>query len=297
MFLNNSASTRSILTNNENATSIRRSKSIGENGTKKAAFNENAAKTPHRNKDAASSKGGQTTQRRRRAFGDISNRKGAGAGGGKGGVVLKQTTSNNATQGSLKPGNNKVLFPSSSTKNRTAQVKFSKTPSTKSAATNKSRLGGGSGMKSASSKPKQRASSTEYDGVFGATTRWSNDDVAEESRSPFDLVPEEELNMVSNLRDEISERRQKEDDERDRLELERCEEQLLELGRAVHEVNKKDMEEMGTMLGSCGMYGEDGDEWDLLDQKLPWEREDEINDPAEERRLSGLDPYNLWGDI
>lgn len=287
MFLNNPASTRSLLTNNENTTSIRRSKSIGENGMKKAAFNENAVKT-HGNKDAASSKakGGQTKQRRRRAFGDISNRKASGGGadsGGKGGVILKQSSSNNnATQGSKKSS-------------RTSQVKFSKTPSTKSTATSKARLGG-SGMKSANSKPKQRASS-EYDGVFGATTRWASDDtIADESRSPFGLVPEEELDMVSNFRDEMFDRQQKESDERVRLELVRCEEQFLGQIRAV-EVEKKGVDGLGSMLGSCGISGNETDEWDFLDQKLPWEEEDGDYDPTEERRLSGSDPYSLWGDI
>ncbi|KAL7534196.1 hypothetical protein ACHAXR_005715 [Thalassiosira sp. AJA248-18] len=307
MFLNNPASTRSILTNNENAmASSHRSKSIlGENGTKKASFNENAVKTPHRNKDAAAtSKSGQkTTQRRRRALGDISNRKalgGGGGGGGKGGVVLKQSSSNNNnTQGSLKqPGNSKVLFPSSSTNNRTAQVKFSKTPSTKGTSNNKARLGGGgSGMKSVNSKPKQRAS-TEYDGVFGATTRWSTvDDIADDDhRLPF---PEEEFNMADNLRDEMWERKTKEYEERDRLEDKRDEEQFMESIRMVREADEKDVEDYlaGGCRGISSSVKEDNDEWDLLDQKLPWEEEDGIYDPAEERRLSGSDPYSLWGDI
>lgn len=301
MFLNNRASTRSILANNENSTAVPRSKSFGENGSKKAAFNENTMKTPHRNKDkASSSKNGQTTQRRRRALGDISNRKtvGSGGGGGKGGVTLKQTTSNIAAQGSLKPGNSKVLFPSSSMKNRTAQVKFAKTPASKNTATNKARLKGGSVMKSVNTKPKQRASSAEYGGVFGATTRWSNVDIADESRSPSDLVPDEELNMVSDLRDEVLERRKKASDERDRLDLARCDEQLMEQVHAFHEANDRDIAEMGTMLGNCDISGEEADDqWDLLDQKLPWEEEDEICDPTEERRLSGSDPYSLWGDM
>mmetsp|Transcript_7013 Transcript_7013/g.12705 ORF Transcript_7013/g.12705 Transcript_7013/m.12705 type:complete len:301 (-) Transcript_7013:348-1250(-) len=300
MFLNNRASTRSILANNENASAAPRSKSSSENGIKKAAFNENAMKTPHRNKKAASSKNGQTTQRRRRALGDISNRKAAGGGGGvKGVVVLKQTTSSNITiQGSLKPGNSKALFPASSTKNRAAQVKFSKTPASRSTTSNKARLGGGSGVKSANSKPKQRASLAEYDGIFGATTRWSNDDLVDESRSPFDLVSEEELNMFSDLRDETLERRKKESDERDRLELERCDKQLSEQVHAVHEVNDRDIAEMGTMFESCAISKEEeGDQWGFLDQKLPWEEEDESHDPAEERRLSGSDPYSLWGDF
>lgn len=293
MFLNNPASARSILANNENATTIHRSKSIGENGSKKATFHENTAKTPHCNKDAASSKGGQNTQRRRRALGDISNRKSAGGGGSgvKGGVILKQASSNNIT-GPLKSANSKVLFPSSSTKNRTAQVKFSKTPSANNASS-KARLGGGAGLNSSNPKPKQRAPTSEYDGVFGATTRWAREDIAGDSRSPFDLIPKEELDMFSNFRDEIQDRQKKESDERDRLELERCEEQFLE------QVNDIDIDGLGNMLGgSCDITGDDPtDEWDLLHQKLPWEEEDGVYDPAEERRLSGSDPYSLWGDI
>jgi len=287
MFLNNPASARSILANNENATTAHRSKSIGENGTKKATFNENSAKTPHRNKDAASSKGGQNTQRRRRALGDISNRKGGGGGSGaKGGVILKQAT------GSLKSTNSKNLFPSSSTKNRTAQVKFSKTPSAKNASS-KARLGGGVGLNSSNPKLKQRAPASEYDGVFGATTRWAREDVADDSRPPFDLIPKDELDLFSDCRDEIQNHQKKECDERDRLELERCEEKFLE------QVNDIDIDGLGNKLGgSCDISGDDPtDEWDLLHQKLPWEEEDGVYDPAEERRLSGSDPYSLWGDI
>lgn len=253
MFFNNHVSTRSILTNNENAT-VRRSKSNGENGTKKA-FNENSVKTPLC-KDG--SKSVQTTQRRRRAFGDISNRKAAGAAGGGKGTVLKQKAFNDATQGLLKPGNSKVLLPQSSNKNRIAQVTFSKTPSIQ--------------LKSAASK---RESSTEYDGVFGVTTRWSNE-LSGESRSLFDLVPEDELNLVSDFRDEMMERRKKESLERDRMELERCEEKLLKQLNNFHQVNEKDIEEMGTMAATCGIYGEEDEELDLWNQTLPWEEEDEI---------------------
>jgi len=283
MFLNNPASARSLLANNENAASVhRRSKSIGENATKKASFDENAVKMPHRNKDASSkgTKVGQTKQRRRRAFGDISNRtaSGGGSGGGKGGAISKQASSNKNAQGSRT--------------NRTSQVKFSKTPSSKSTGTNKARLGG-SGMQGANSKAKQRTSS-EYDGVFGATTRWMDD--VDECRSPFGLVPKEELDIVSNLRDEMMDRQQKESDERVRLELARREEQFLEKIHDAHEVNK-DVDGLGSMLASCGISGNETDEWDLLDQKLPWEEEDGVFDPTEERRLSGSDPCSLWGNI
>lgn len=269
-----------------------RSKSVGENGAKKAAFNENAVKTPHRNK--ASSKNGQTTQRRRRVLGDISNRKAApGVGGGKVGVALKQTTSINAAQRFLKPG--KALFPSSSAKTCAAQVKFSKTTAAKSVATSKARHGWGSGVKGANSKLKQRTSSAGYDGVFGATTRWSVDDITDENRLPFGIIPKEELNMVSDLQDEMLERRKKKKHENDSLEQERCDKQLLEQICAVHETNDKDTTEMGTMLGSCGISGDDP--WDLWDPKLPWEEEDQINQPSEERSLLGTDLYSLWDDI
>ena len=291
MFLNNPATTKSILTtNNENATAVHRSKSIGgENGTKKATFNNNhAVKTPHRNKDGTvPSKGGpQTTQRRRRALGDISNRKGAAGGGGggngaanKGGLVLKQQSS------SLK------------------SVKFSKTPSNKSTAT---KARGGSGVKKGSAsnsttKSKQQqsqgeSSTDEYDGVFGVTTRWSNFDTEDEIRSnPLDLFrDEDELDFVDKFREEMWNEERKEKEERDRLDDERDERRFEEMIRSVDEQNEKDMEELALRNGDDGIVD------DLLDQKLLWEEEEEEEggyDPAEERRLSGSDPYSLWGDI
>lgn len=289
----NPASTRSTLANNENAT-VLRSKYNGEHGTQKAASHENNVKTPYPNKskDGASSKSGQTSQRRRRAFGDISNRKAIGAaGGGKGGALPKQKAPNNATQGLLKPGNSKVIIPSSSTKNRTAQVKFVKTPSTKSVAANNSRhgFGGGSRLKSAGPKRELHTSLTDYDGAFGVTTRWSKDDIAEESRLLFDLVSEDELNLVSNLRDEMMDRRSKESCETDRLELERGEEQLLEQIREVREVN---VEEMGTMLATCSICREEDEKLDLLNENLPWEEDDDFSEAS-----PGLDPDSLWGDM
>ena len=295
MFLNNPATTKSILTtNNKNATAVHRSKSIGgENGTKRATFNNNnnnAVKTPHRNKDGAvPSKGGpQTTQRRRRALGDISNRKGAAGGGGggngvanKGGLVLKQQSS------SLK------------------SVKFSKTPSNKSTAT---KARGGSGVKKGSTsnsttKSKQRqqqsqgeSSTDEYDGVFGVTTRWSNFDIEDERgrSNPLDLFrDEDELDFVDKFREEMWDEERKEREERDRLDDERDERRLEEMIRSVDEQNEKDMEELALRNGDEGIVA------DLFDQKLLWEEEEEEGgyDPAEERRLSGSDPYSLWGDI
>lgn len=76
--------------------------------------------------------------------------------------------------------------------------------------------------------------------------------------------------MASNLRDEMADHRQKQIDERDRLEIERNEEQWLEMERAVYEQNEKDMKEMGTMLESCGIG--DGGEWDFVRSKVTVER-------------------------
>lgn len=295
MFLNNPASARSsVLAGNENA-ALRRPKSNVEGGARKASFNENnVAKTPHRNKDAAAPSkgggGGQTAPRRRRALGDISNRKASGGsgGGGKGGaVVLKQSSSSNVTLGS-KPGNGK---------NRAAQVKFSKTPSTKGpSANNKARLGG-SGLKSVNSKPKQRpSSSSEYDGIYGATTRWSDFSLGDEGRSLFDLIPEGELDdPVEKMREERWERREREREESDRLEEEGNKGHLAEALWSVDESNRKDIADLATSASGNGR-SDDVDRWDFLDRKLPWEEEDGIYDPAEERRLSGSDPYSLWAD-
>ena len=293
MFLNNPAPTRSILNNNnnENASSFHRSKSLGggENNNnvmkKKTSFNENSVhKTPGHSKQLNGGNG-QTTQRRRRALGDISNNRkgGLGGGSGKGGgglVLKKQSTTTN-------------------TKNRTSQVKFSKTPSTKpSNSTNKSRLGGvnnneGGGLKSINSKSKQlsstntqSSSSTDYDGIFEATTRWADDvNDCETDRSPYDLVPKEELDMVSNIRDEMAENAHILRDENDRLENERDEELFKKSIHSVHSEEGLGGDDLG--------FGINDDP--LFDDKLPWETE-EYN-PAEERRLSGTDPLSLFGDI
>ena len=323
MFLNNPvASTRSILNNNENVNStFHRSKSMGgenNNGTviKKTTFNENNVKTPHRNKELGGNNNnnggaGQTTQRRRRALGDISNRKGGGGnnkgggaiagGGNKGGVVVLK-------QQQKSVGNNSNVS-SSSSKNRTSQVKFSKTPSSKS--NTKSRLGGGinygsGGLKSANSKPKQQqTTSSEYDGIFEATTRWADDvNIDEIDRSPYTLVPKDELDIIDNLRDEMSNRRKKVKDDNDRLEDERDEEEFMKCISAVHETNIKDIAKLGEEDDAPDVMEGDDDKvvekeaWEFsLDDKLPWEIEDGDYDPAEERRLSGSDPFSMWGDI
>jgi hypothetical protein len=295
MFLNNPASSASVLSNNENVAAVHRSsKSIVEKGTKKASFNDENVKTPHRsNKDTAIvGKGGQqTAQRRRRAFGrDISNRGQAGGESGvKGDASLKQTSTK------FGGNNGKASFPSSSTTNRASQVAFSKATFAEGAGADSARLEGGGGLRGADAKSKPRTQE-EYDGVFRATTRWADDDVGDETRSPFDLVPEEELNMVSKLRDESSELRKRENNELDRLELERCEEHFMEQIRAVHSVNEKDMLDYGGIEG-LGICGDERSALDLLDSKLPWEEEDGDYNPAEERRLSGSDPLSLWGDV
>ncbi|KAL3809689.1 hypothetical protein ACHAXA_004240 [Cyclostephanos tholiformis] len=273
MFVNKpSSSSAGVLSNNENAAVHRATKSIIEKGTKKSHFNDENVKTPHRgNKDASiAGKGGQqTAQRRRRAFGqDISNRGQAGGeAGGKGDLSSKQT--------STKPG--KVTFPSTSTANRASQVAHGKVTFVEGKAANRARLGGESVARGADVK--------QYDGAVEVTTRWASDDAGEKTRSPFDLVPEEELYMVSKFRDESSDLRRKEVMERDKLELERCEELFMEQIRAVGEID------------DCEICGDESSTWNLLYGKLPWEEEDGKYDPAEERRLSGSDPFSLWGDV
>ena len=292
------ASSTGVLFNNENASAVHRSsKSIVEKGMKKASFNDENVITPHRNnKDAAIAvKGGeQTAQRRRRAFGrDISNRGQAGGeAGSKGDLASKQSSSK--AYGS----NTKACFPSSSTANRVTQVAFSKTTFAESVVANSEQLAGGSGAKGADAdaKPKSRSSGVEHDGVFKATTRWASDDVRDEIRSPFDLVPEDELYIFSKLRDESSDLRKKENDKRDRLELQRCEERFMEQIRAVQVMDEKDMKHYGG-IDAFENGADESSAWDLLDSKLPWEEEDSDYDPAEERRLSGSDPLSLWGDI
>jgi len=284
MFLNNStASTRrSILANNENA-SNHRVKSLGVNGggiNKKTSFEENSVRTPHGKKELGD-KGGQTTQRRRRALGDISNRKGgkyAANGDGSGKVVLKP--SNNA-QGKT---NNKVLFPSSSAKNRT-QVKFSKTSESKDTVSTKSKLGGG-GLKSTSLKPKTRT--IEYDDIYGPTTRWAQE--VEEDRSPYETVPKEELDAMDDLFASLEERSRKESEELDKTERQELE---MDEERSAHLLRLSD-DGLGAGFDSCAILDDDPLS-EQLEEKLPWE--EEAFDPAEERRLSGSDPFTLWGDI
>lgn len=264
--------------NNENASATVHHHSKGGGGltTKKATFHDenNAAKTPHRsNKDATIGKIGggggqqqQPSQRRRRAFGrDISdheaksraNRGQIGGGGGGGGDVGGKG-GGDATV-ALKPT---------------------------------SKLGGGNSKKViVLPKTPFAAEGKNVVEPIPVTTRWSDEvDVCTEIRSPFVStgIPKDELFMVTKLRDEAVDLRKKEDDERDRLALDRHEKHCLEMMRSVH----LDDDFGGGVL--AGLYAMN----DILESKLPWEEEDGGTfDPAEERRLSGTDPESLWGDI
>ena len=278
------------LGNNENASATVHHHSKGGGGltTRKATFHDenNAAKTPHRsNKDTTLGKiggggGQQPSQRRRRAFGrDISDHEaksranrgqiGGGGGdvGGKGGgdvtVALKPTSK-------LGGGNSKKV------------IGLPKTPFAEGASgVNRTRLGGGVG---------ETIFKTNVAEPIPVATRWSDEvDVCTEIRSPFVStgIPKDELFMVTKLRDEAVDLRKKEDDERDRLALDRHEKHCMEMIRSVHlddDFGGGELEGLYTMN-------------DLLESKLPWEGEDGTFDPAEERRLSGTDPESLWGDI
>jgi hypothetical protein len=273
MFVKKPASSSSCV-HNENAAVHRSTKSIIDKGTKKAPFNGENVKTPHRgNKDASIiGKGGQqTTQRRRRAFGqDISNRvQVGGEAGSKGGDLASKQTSTKT---------DKVMLPSTSTANRASQVALGKVSfADGNPAVNRARNGGESVARAADVK--------QYDGPPEVTTRWASDVVGEKTRSPFDLVPEEELSLVSKFRDESSDLRRKEIKERDRLELERCEELFMEQIRDIGGIDDRDID------------GEERSTWNFLADKLPWEEVDGKYDPAEERRLSGSDPLSLWGNV
>jgi hypothetical protein len=275
------------LGNNENASATVHHHSKGGGGltTKKATFHDenNAAKTPHRsNKDTSLGKIGggggqqqQPSQRRRRAFGrDISDHEaksranrgqiggGGGGGGGDASVALKPTSK-------LGGGNSKKV------------IGLPKTTFADGASgANRTRHGGG--------EPIFKTNVAE---PIPVATRWSDEvDVCTEIRSPFVStgIPKDELFMVTKLRDEAVDLRKKEDDERDRLVLDRHEKHCMEMMRSVH----LDDDFGGGVLE--GLYAMN----DLLESKLPWEEEDGgTSDPAEERRLSGTDPESLWGDI
>ena len=285
------------LGNNENAsTTVHRHHSKGGGGltTKKATFHDenDAAKTPHRsNKEATIGKIGggggqqqqQPSQRRRRAFGrDISDHEaksranrgqiGGGGGGGDIGVISKGGGDATVTLKPSKLGGGKskkgIVLPN--------------TPFAEGASgANRTRLGGGETI--------IKANVVE---PIPVTTRWSDEvDVCTEIRSPFVStgIPKDELFMVTKLRDEAVDLRKKEEDERDRLVLDRHEKHCLAMMRSVH---------LHDDFGGGVLEGLYASTNDLLESKLPWEEEDGGTfDPAEERRLSGTDPESLWGDI
>ncbi len=306
--MNHSASTTtrgsSILANNENATTeLHHHSKLSSNGMKKASFhdNNNNATTPHRNaKNVTSKVGGRTAQRRRRAFGDISNRKVPGGGGGAAAgkdnsVVLKRTSSTNLNSGSLK----------STVGKPTTKVQFSTLPTSSAPNTviNNAKFGPVKSSVKKSLKQQQQqhgtttnAATDDDDDVFSPTTRWAPDanTLADNLRSPFYLVSDEEWNMVTNLREEFANRTQKESEERIRLEIERDEARFME---KIREVNDDALATSATsdVDGLCDLL----DGFNALDDKLPWEVEEDdgMLDPTEERRLSGNDPCSLWGDI
>ncbi|KAK1737565.1 hypothetical protein QTG54_011851 [Skeletonema marinoi] len=146
-------------------------------------------KTPHNNNAKNSSnnvkKSGQTTtQRRRRALGDISN---------KGGSAAKATGKNGSGGGlalnliNEQSGLSLIIASGSGIKS------------------------GKSSSLSSSSKPQQKKqSSSEYDGIFGVTTRWSNTNLDHDRPSPFAQLPKEEFELSNNVAEEIRQHRLKE---------------------------------------------------------------------------------------
>ena len=268
---------------NENKSSSSSSSSF----RRSSSSNENAAplgmKTPHNNVKShgstnnikkSSTYSGQTKtntmQRRRRALGDISN-KGSGSGSAaKGGAVGK----NSGASGGLvvKPLSSVNRISNGSNKNR--QVKFSKSGGVKN---------GKSSTSSKSQSTKQRSSSTDYDGVFGVTTRWSNTDLDYGRPTPLSQIPKEEFDMASNAAEEIRHHRHKE-----RLRKEEAQERKMEEVLRM----KKD-------VFDARVVEDDLQEalWELKISPAWEEDDDEEFDPTNERRLSGTDPVSLWGDI
>jgi len=303
MFLNPASS--SIF--NENTTSS--SSSFRRSSSSKK--NENAAplgmKTPHNNSKNGSSggnvvkKSGQTTQqRRRRALGDISNK--------GGGSAAKGTGKNGSVGGG---GNKLVLKPLStglrsnnhiSSKNR--QVKFSRGGTTSGSIKNT--------RSTTSTKlqqpPKKSSSSSEYDGIFGVTTRWATTDQDHDRPPPYlnsQLLTKDEFELSNTVAEEIRQHRLKERVKKEELEERRMEERLrmkkkdvLDDTAAMTNDVENDLQQL--LMDNCNIVEEEEDEqealWEL--KTCPaWEEEEGEFDPTEERRLSGTDPVSLWGDI
>ena len=310
MFLN-PASASSIF-NDENATTSLHSSSSSSKTTSLLGKNENSfplgMKTPHNNnmngggvKNKNNGNGGkksgglQQQKTRRRALGDISNRGGGGSGssaknggGGKsGGLALK--SSSTASSGL------KLSSSSYNNNNKNRQVKLSKGGSSSSSIIKSSSKPSSSSSSSRLQQKQQQQQ--EYDGIFGVTTRWSQqcnlDDDNEHNRpSPFDIDPliKEEFDLSTQISKEIQDVRMKK--------------------RLIHE--KKIMEDNSDTKWQCDddivVSHDDGDVDDEEQEGLwelkaspAWEEDDDDEngrfDPTEQRRLSGTDPVSLWGDI
>jgi len=286
MFLNPASSSIFNENTTSSSTSFRSSK------------NENAAplgmKTPHNNNAKNSSsnnvkKSGQTTQRRRRALGDISN---------KGGSAAKATGKNGGGGLALKPlsTNNQGLRSNNSSKNR--QVKFSK-----SGSGIKSGKSSSSSLLSSSSKPQpKKQSSSEYDGIFGVTTRWSNTNLDHDRPSPFAQLPKDEFELSNNVAEEIRQHRLKERVRKEEAEEKRMEERLRVKNDVLFDCSTKngvedDLQQL--LTDHCNIVEDDEEQdalWELKTSPA-WEDDEEEFDPTKERRLSGTDPVSLWGDI
>jgi len=303
MFLN-PASSSSIF--NENATSSS-SSSLHRFSSK----NENSVpfgmKTPHSNNNVKNNgivkKSGQTTstqkqQRRRRALGDISN---------KGGGSAAKAGGKNGTSGglALKPSSTGLrLSSSSNNNNKNRQVKFSKSgggiKSSKPSSSSSSSI-------KLQQKQQQYSSSSEYDGVFGVTTRWSNTNLDHDRPSPFTQLPKDEFDLSTTVQEEIRQHRLKERVRKEEEKEKRMEEQMKLLRMndniGIGDVTKDVDDLQQLLMDHCNIVeGEEDDEQEALwtlKTSPAWEEEEdgEEFDPTKERRLSGTDPVSLWGDI
>lgn len=247
-------------------------------------------KTPHSNNNVKNNgivkKSGQTTstqqqqQRRRRALGDISN-KGGGSAAKAGG---KNGSSNN--------------------NNKNRQVKFSKSgggiKSSKPSSSSSSSI-------KLQQKQQQYSSSSEYDGVFGVTTRWSNTNLDHDRPSPFTQLPKDEFDLSTTVQEEIRQHRLKERVRKEEEKEKRMEEQMKLLRMndniGIGDVTKDVDDLQQLLMDHCNIVeGEEDDEQEALwtlKTSPAWEEEEdgEEFDPTKERRLSGTDPVSLWGDI
>mmetsp|Transcript_3080 Transcript_3080/g.6547 ORF Transcript_3080/g.6547 Transcript_3080/m.6547 type:complete len:320 (-) Transcript_3080:93-1052(-) len=319
MFLNNPAATRSILSNNVNTmqSGQRPSKTLpSDSASRRMPFNENLSskglKTPHRNKEALAS---NTNTQRRRALGDISNRKPNGGGinaanaksngslmlkpaSKKSGVELKpfSSISGNAPSGNKKSG---ILpAPSSSLGYRFQQTN---TPKLKLNNGSKTRSGPPENFilpnrtastdqatpkTTTTTSSEAKSTTSEYDGIFGKTTRWAQPDLEYEKFGSAFQITEEELNGVSKFRQERF----------DRIKKETFEEARAMIRDADEDWKRREREFMEKEWESFTIVDRDVPvEFDFLAELND---DDEVFfDLMEERRLSGTDPLTLCGEI